>query len=96
MDIPPGLEHLLPQFIAEMISDGAAVASLAGGDRQLLGERVHGMRGKCAMFGEGTLFELLSELEACVPNASAEEIDAIIRRIQLRVGDLSLIEISAP
>ena len=96
MDIPAGLESLLPQFIAEMISDGAAVASLAGGDRQLLGERVYGMRGKCAMFGEGALFELLSELEARVPDAAAEEIDAIIRRIQIRVGELSRTEIDTP
>jgi len=88
LDIPPGLESLLPQFIAEMISDGALVAAKAGGDRQALAEHVHGMRGKCAMFGESQLFALLSELESRVLVAPADEIESLVRRVLIRVEEL--------
>ena len=94
LDIPPGLEPLLPRFIAEMISDGDTVKSLAAGDRLALAEFVHGMRGKCAMFGEGRLFALLSELEGLAPVAAAAEIDAIVGRVLARVGELRRIETS--
>jgi phosphoglycolate phosphatase len=86
--IPPGLESLLPRFIAEMAADGEAVVALAGGERRALAERVHAMRGKCAMFGEDDLAALLAELERRAPTAAAGEIEALVGRVAAKVAEL--------
>ena len=88
LNIPPGLESLLPRFIAEMVADGALVERLAGGDRRVLAEHVHAMRGKCSMFGAEGLFALLSELERMAPLGPREEIDRMVDRIGAMVEAL--------
>ena len=87
LNIPPGLEELLPRFIAEMEHDSAAIAALAEGDRRALAEHLHAMCGKCAMFGEERLLALLTQLEAMVA-ASDTEIGSEIARIAIRIGQL--------
>lgn len=62
-NIPEGLEHMLPLFVAEMDTDAVALATLADGPADALAEHVHAMRGKCAMFGEDILYDLLTRLE---------------------------------
>lgn len=91
--IPEGLEHMLPQFIAEMEKDAAILQSLALAPLAELGEHAHAMRGKCAMFGEERLYTLLTSLE---DNCQADSNDGngalvalIVERVlQLRVYDL--------
>lgn len=62
-NIPEGLEHMLPLFVAEMDKDAVVLAALDNGPADALAEHVHAMRGKCAMFGEDILFDLLTRLE---------------------------------
>ncbi|TAN63344.1 MAG: EAL domain-containing protein [Magnetospirillum sp.] len=89
LNIPPGLEHLLPAFLQEMISDQQTLRELADGtDRTILAEHVHAMRGKCGMFGEEVLFELLSRLESSAPTGKSEEITVLVAKVVERIGRL--------
>ena len=89
LNIPSGLEHLLPAFLEEMVKDQQRLRLLAEGiDRDALAEHVHAMRGKCGMFGEEVLFELLTRLEALAPQGGAAEITALVAKIVERVGRL--------
>ncbi|MBC7950239.1 MAG: response regulator [Rhodospirillaceae bacterium] len=90
--IPAGLEHMLPLFIAEMEKDAATLQSLAQAPLDQLGEHVHAMRGKCAMFGEDILYTLLTSLEDNCQAGSHDGNPALIaliveRALQLRVYD---------
>lgn len=62
-DMPEGLEHMLPRFAAEMAADTAVLQRLvAAGDAELA-DHLHAMRGKCAMFGESRMLDVLTRLE---------------------------------
>lgn len=89
LNIPPGLEHLLPAFLLEMIADQERLRGLAeGNDRLVLAEHIHAMRGKCGMFGEEVLFELLGQLEALAPKGSQADIIAVVAKVVERIGRL--------
>ena len=86
---PAGLEVLMPAFLAEMDKDSLALQELRRGDRVAFVEHVHAMRGKCGMFGENRLYDLLSQLELDAPVAPQQKIDdqvseAVERVMQLR------------
>jgi phosphoglycolate phosphatase len=83
---PPELADLKPAFIREMAADRAVLRQLlAGPDRDALNEHVHGMRGKCAMFGEPILADLLGRLEQGAP----EELDRLAQPVFTRLGWLA-------
>ncbi|WP_239988790.1 EAL domain-containing protein [Paramagnetospirillum kuznetsovii] len=89
LNIPPGLEHLLPNFIQEMIKDQQRLRDLADlSDRKELAEHVHAMRGKCGMFGEEVLFDLLTRLEAQVASGKQNDITALLAKVVERIGRL--------
>lgn len=86
---PAGLEALMPAFLAEMDRDSSVLQELCHGDRAAFVDHVHAMRGKCGMFGENRLYDLLSQLELDAPAASQQKIDdqvseAVERVMQLR------------
>jgi len=86
---PAGLEALMPAFLAEMDKDSTLLQELRLGDRGAFVEHVHAMRGKCGMFGENRLYDLLSQLELDALVASQQKIDvqvseAVERVMQLR------------
>lgn len=85
---PAGLEDLMPAFLAEMERDARALRDMQDGDRTVLAEHVHAMRGKCGMFGEDTLFNLLTRLEADAASASPGEINAQVLAAVDRVDQL--------
>jgi diguanylate cyclase (GGDEF)-like protein/PAS domain S-box-containing protein len=89
INIPAGLEHLLPSFMTEMVRDQQVLRSLADGmDRVELADHAHAMRGKCGMFGEEVLYGLLGELEAMAPNGDTGEITRLVAKVVERVGRL--------
>jgi hypothetical protein len=84
----------MPAFLAEMAKDDVALREVAvRGGRAALIEYAHAMRGKCAMFGEGILYGLLTRLEEAAPLAPQADIDALISRISERVGELGLYDV---
>jgi signal transduction histidine kinase/DNA-binding response OmpR family regulator len=89
-DIPQGLEHLLPQFIAEMEKDVVRLGDLAGGELAELAEFAHAMRGKAAMFGEQPLFELLTRIEELALRNRNDELPTLITQVVERVGQLQV------
>jgi CheY-like chemotaxis protein/HPt (histidine-containing phosphotransfer) domain-containing protein len=89
--IPPGLEHLLPLFLAEMGRDTCRLLELAAdGDRAALADHAHAMRGKCAMFGEDAMFALLADIECRAPTLSCAEIDSLCAMINGRAFQLGV------
>jgi len=88
-NIPAGLEHLLPAFLAEMAKDQQRLRGLAAGsDRAALTEHIHAMRGKCAMFGEEVLADKLARLEALAPMGAKADIVALVAKVVERIGRL--------
>lgn len=93
-DIPEGLEHLLPMFIAEMAKDAARLVALAralpagAGALTELAEHAHAMRGKAGMFGEGRLYDLLTEVEASALAGEAGAVLPLVERVVERSGQL--------
>jgi CheY-like chemotaxis protein/HPt (histidine-containing phosphotransfer) domain-containing protein len=87
-DIPAGLEHMLPLFIAEMAKDAERLQGLAGVPLDDLAEHAHAMRGKCAMFGEDTLYQLLTRLEQDALAGKAADAPGLIARIVERATQL--------
>ena len=88
-NVPPGLEGLLPAFIDEMIKDQARLRTLAAvADRDALVEFAHAMRGKCAMFGEQVLADLLGRLEDLGNGGSEGEITILVAKVVERIGRL--------
>lgn len=85
---PAGLEELMPAFLAEMDKDAALLQEMQAGDRLALAEHVHAMRGKCGMFGENRLFELLTSLENDAVAATQQEISAHVSDAVERVRQL--------
>lgn len=61
--IPDQLAHLLPTYIAELTADIGQLQALADGPGALLAEHTHAMGGKCAMFGDAELAEMLYAVE---------------------------------
>ncbi|EME69566.1 signal transduction protein [Paramagnetospirillum caucaseum] len=89
INIPAGLEHLLPAFMAEMLKDQQMLRALAEGrDRGALADHAHAMRGKCGMFGEEVLYTLLGDLEALAPLGDGGEITRLVAKVVERVGRL--------
>ncbi len=89
INIPAGLEHLLPTFMAEMTRDQQVLRDLAEGhDRTALTDHAHAMRGKCGMFGEEVLYSLLGELESLAPLGDNGEITRLVAKVVERVGRL--------
>nr|WP_068432761.1 EAL domain-containing protein [Magnetospirillum sp. XM-1]CUW38975.1 Putative signal transduction protein containing a membrane domain\ len=89
INIPAGLEHLLPAFLAEMLKDQEVLRRLAeAGDRARLADHAHAMRGKCGMFGEEALYTLLGDLEALAPQGENGEITRLVAKVVERVGRL--------
>ncbi|CAA7618236.1 Predicted signal transduction protein containing a membrane domain [Candidatus Terasakiella magnetica] len=89
IEIPPGLEHLMPTFLAEMVKDQDKLRALSNcHERAALTEHVHAMRGKCGMFGETVLFDLLTRLEALTPMAEHGEIVPLVVKVIERIGKL--------
>ncbi|WP_231849004.1 EAL domain-containing protein [Paramagnetospirillum magneticum] len=89
LNIPTGLEHLLPTFMAEMLKDQQTLRSLAEGrDRAALADHAHAMRGKCGMFGEEVLYSLLGDLESLAPLGDRGEITRLVAKVVERVGRL--------
>lgn len=84
---PPGLESLLPRFIAEMEADAVRLADLAGNPADLA-VHAHAMRGKAGMFGEEVLYRLLTEIEAGCRNPQNEQMKNLISRVVERVSQL--------
>jgi hypothetical protein len=46
------------------------------------------MRGKCGMFGEEVLFELLGQLETLAPKGCRRDITALTAKVVERIGRL--------
>jgi signal transduction histidine kinase/CheY-like chemotaxis protein len=94
-EVPEGLEHLMPTFLAEMRRDAEDLRALVDkGDRAALAEYAHAVRGKCAMFGELALFGILSRLEEGAEDAGREELDGLVNQVVERVGQLGVYELS--
>ncbi len=89
INIPTGLEHLLPAFMAEMLKDQQTLRDLAEGrDRGALADHAHAMRGKCGMFGEEVLYTLLGDLESLAQRGDNGEITRLVAKVVERVGRL--------
>lgn len=93
--IPAGLESLMPAFVAEMAKDGARLREIGTADRALLAEQAHATRGKCGMFGETILFDLLTRLEAGAAELDEGEISALLAAIVERAAQLTEYEASS-
>lgn len=89
-DIPEGLEHLLPQFVAEMAKDAAILTGLAGAPLDALAEHAHAMRGKAAMFGEGILYGLLSRMEELALAGQPQRLPALSAQVVERANQLAV------
>lgn len=87
--IPDQLAHLLPAYIAELMADIAQLQAVADGPRDLLSEHVHAMGGKCAMFGDVELAEMLYEIEREAPYAS-DRVMAVLLTEALARAQLAL------
>jgi hypothetical protein len=62
--IPPGLEHLLPAYRADIKADFDQLIQLAQDRSADRAYHAHAMGGKCAMMGDSLLADLLYQLEA--------------------------------
>lgn len=89
-DIPEGLEHLLPQFIAEMGKDAAQLADLAAAPLADLGEHAHAMRGKAGLFGESRLYEILTVVEQLALAGDGSRMADLIAQVIERSNQLAL------
>lgn len=93
-DIPEGLEHLLPAFVAEMVKDTARLTELvrAVSASALLDlvEHAHAMRGKAGLFGENRLYSLLTDMEK---QAQAENVAALAVLLELVVERTGQLEV---
>ena len=89
-DIPEGLEHLLPQFIAEMGKDAAQLADLAAAPLADLGEHAHAMRGKAGLFGESRLYDLLTVVEQLALAGDGSRMADLIAQVIERSNQLAL------
>lgn len=87
-DIPSGLESLMATFIAEMAKDTARLCEIAAADSTLLAEQAHATRGKCGMFGEAILFDLLTRLEDGAAQLNEDQIAALLAEIVERTSQL--------
>ncbi len=91
-DIPEGLEHMLPQFVAEMRKDAATLSALAQAPLDQLADHAHAMRGKAAMFGEAVLYGLLTRIEEKAMAGDGGGVVALINQVIERSGQLALYE----
>lgn len=90
-DIPEGLEHLLPAFVAEMAKDAARLTELAQREALAdLADHAHAMRGKAGMFGEGRLYELLAEVEASAQAGDAAALPSLVVQVVERSAQLEV------
>lgn len=79
----------MPAFVAEMARDAARLCAIGAGDRALLAEQAHATRGKCGMFGETVLFDLLTRLEEGAASLAEAQIRAILAGIVERAAQLA-------
>lgn len=89
-NIPEGLEHLLPQFVAEMLKDSATLSGLLGGSLEEMGEHAHAMRGKAGLFGEDHLYDLLSRLERMAMDGCTEGMADLCAQVIERSNQLAV------
>lgn len=93
-DIPEGLEHLLPVFVAEMVKDCAqlvqlaAAAGAAGLDD--LAEHAHAMRGKAGLFGEHRLYDLLTAVEQLALSGQDAGLAKLVELVVERSAELEV------
>lgn len=90
-EIPEGIEHLLPMFVAEMEKDAARLHELADASDEDLGEYAHGARGKAAMFGEHSLYALFSRIEEmALTGADRAELPSLLAQVVERLPQLRI------
>lgn len=89
-NIPEGLEHLLPQFVAEMVKDAAILEALAGAPLDQVGEHAHAMRGKAGLFGEERLYVLLTRVETLALDGCAEGMADLCAQVIERANQLAV------
>jgi HPt (histidine-containing phosphotransfer) domain-containing protein len=85
-EIPEQLVHLIPTYCKELRQDGAHLTALMSGDRVELAEHAHAMGGKCAMFGDRELAEMLYEIEREAPISSDKVVKVLVTAVMDRVG----------
>lgn len=89
-DMPAGLEHMLPRFVAEMIKDAERLIELADAPLADLADHAHAMRGKAGMFGEARLYSLLTEIEYVALAGSRDPLPALSAQVVERAGQLAV------
>lgn len=89
-DIPEGLEHLLPLFVAEMAKDAARLQNLAAAPPAELADHAHAMRGKAGMFGERRLYDLLTRIEEMALAGNGVSMDALVAQVVERSSQLAV------
>lgn len=89
-DIPEGLEHLLPLFVAEMAKDTATLQNLAAAPPAELADHAHAMRGKAGLFGEHRLYDLLTRIEQMALAGNAAPMDALVAQVVERSSQLAV------
>lgn len=89
-EIPEGLEHMLPLFIAEMTRDATRLTELAGAPLDDLAEHAHAMRGKAGLFGEACLYDLLTQMERHAMAGNALPLPDLLARVVERTGQLEV------
>ena len=88
-EIPAGLEHMLPVFVAEMEKDAARLQELAEAPADDLAEHAHGARVKAAMFGEERLFTLFTRIEQmALSGGDRAELPSLVAQIIERLAQL--------
>lgn len=91
-EIPEGLEHLLPQFVAEMTADAVRLAALIGASLEELAEHAHAMRGKAGLFGENRLYDLLTVVEKLALAGDSSRMAELSAQVIERSNQLALYE----
>ena len=86
--VTPGLDHLLPAYVAEMAADGDRLRALAVGPDDDLAYHAHGMGGKCAMIGDQELAQALYDLEALILSGHGDRVPQALARIGLLLDRL--------
>lgn len=89
-DIPEGLEHLLPLFVAEMAKDAALLQGLADAPLTDLADHAHAMRGKAGLFGEQRLYLLLTRIEELALAGTVAEMAALVAQVVERSAQLAV------
>ena len=90
LTIPEGLEGLMDAFRAEITQDGRRLIELIHSTSPDLASHAHAMRGKCALFGEEPLAELLGEIEFLAENRMRENMEDLLQQVVERARELGI------